>query len=132
MPVMKSVFFKWQDANKMESKNAMSTGAIKCIQVLQKKTKAKCQNEELNPDSGVGHLLGHKGEIWNWQNESTAGQALDLRDGICFDAAVVASRHFFGENFPAGRVDAFTDDDERPVESDAYFLAGRTDHGFCH
>ena len=56
----------------------------------------------------------------------------DLCKRIGFNAAVIALAHFLGENLASGRVDALTDDDERPIETDPDFLAGRTDQGLCH
>ena len=47
-------------------------------------------------------------------------------------AAVVVGQHFGRHDLAPGRVDAFADDDERPVEADHDLPGGGADDGVCH
>jgi hypothetical protein len=60
------------------------------------------------------------------------GAGLDLGPCIGFDPAEIARRHLGGEDLAAGRIDAFADDDERPVEADHDFLGRGADDGVGH
>ena len=50
------------------------------------------------------------------------GAGLDLGDGVELHRAVVACSHLGGKLLAPGRVDAFADDAERPVETDDDFF----------
>src|SRR5690606_1399326 len=57
---------------------------------------------------------------------------LDLGDGVAFDRRIVAGLHLLGEPFPARRIDALSDDAERPLESDDDLARGGADYRLGH
>jgi hypothetical protein len=76
----------------------------------------------LNELDGLGQDLSLVRERDACVDVQHVGARLHLRAGVGLDAAIVTPSHL-GREHPAPRgIDAFTDDDERPLEADRHLL----------